>query len=121
VILALFLGYATEALSGWPRTVLVSILLVAGFQQGIHNFASYDGQVSVTEEKVIGWLHELPQDTVVLANWHYFNPLRYAQLVYQIRPDISIQYVAPTGELYAVTWAKRIRAELDAGNTVADV
>ena len=53
-----------------------------------------------------------PEDAVILANWHWFTPLRYAQVMDGERPDVRVEYVAPRGEPLAETWVKAIEAHI---------
>jgi multisubunit Na+/H+ antiporter MnhC subunit len=53
-------------------------------------------------------LREAPEDAVVLSNWHWFNPLRYLQQIEGVRPDVTVEYVAPRAEPLAQTWVRRI-------------
>ncbi|MGD8966552.1 MAG: DUF2723 domain-containing protein [Anaerolineae bacterium] len=53
-------------------------------------------------------LREAPEDAVVLSNWHWFSPLRYLQQIEGVRPDVTVEYVAPRAEPLAQTWVRRI-------------
>jgi len=63
-------------------------------------------------------LENAPENSVVLADWHWVTPMRYLQTVEGIRPDVEIHYVFPTEEQYGDTWARRINELLDEGQDV---
>lgn len=58
-------------------------------------------------------LRDAPQEALILSNWHWFTPLRYVHEVEGVRPDITIEYVAPRGEPLAETWVRRIEEHVD--------
>jgi hypothetical protein len=55
-------------------------------------------------------LRDVPEDAVILSNWHWFNPIRYLQRIEGLRPDVIVKYVAPSGEPLARTWVDHIEA-----------
>jgi 4-amino-4-deoxy-L-arabinose transferase-like glycosyltransferase len=103
-----------KALPFYAYAVLVALIIVGGLLQGGDHLASFrelaeSRDTRDTVEEIMG---HAPQSAVVLADWHWVMPLRYLQLVEKVRPDLSIHYVYPTAEVYAETWARRIREEL---------
>jgi len=65
-----------------------------------------------TRRYVQSLLRDAPEDAVILANWHWFTPLRYAQQVEGARPDLLVDYVAPRGEPLAETWVHTIEEHI---------
>ncbi|MFZ0543795.1 MAG: hypothetical protein WAM60_00055, partial [Candidatus Promineifilaceae bacterium] len=63
-------------------------------------------------------LEQAPDNAVILADWHWATPLWYLQDVEGKRPDVTVQYVFPTGEPYEETWARRIAAVYQEGRPV---
>jgi hypothetical protein len=57
-------------------------------------------------------LRDAPEGAVILSNWHWFTPLRYVQQIEGVRPDVTLEYVAPRGEPLAQTWVQRIEAHI---------
>jgi hypothetical protein len=53
-------------------------------------------------------LRDAPKDAVILANWHWFTPLRYLQEIEGLRPDVDLEYVFPQGYSLAQNWVERI-------------
>ncbi len=58
-------------------------------------------------------LTDAPPNTVILSNWHWFSPLRYLQQAEGLRPDVTVEYVAPRGEPLAQTWVARIESYVE--------
>jgi len=85
-------------------------LLVAGVFNLTTNLPSYRtlSMSRDTREYVEAVLREAPEGSAVLSNWHWFNPLRYLQQVEGLRPDLTVEYVAPLAEPLAQTWVNRI-------------
>jgi 4-amino-4-deoxy-L-arabinose transferase-like glycosyltransferase len=100
--------------SGLLAPALAVLFIVVGLVQGIQRFPSYRALAHSddTRSYTTAILEGAPQGAVVLADWHWVMPLRYLQMVEGVRPDLSIQYVYPTGEPYEGTWARRIQEEL---------
>ena len=61
------------------------------------------------------WLSQAPPNSVILADWHWYTPLKYLQEVEQQRPDIDIIFVYPRTASYTEDWANDIRHHLDNG------
>jgi hypothetical protein len=88
----------------------LAILLIAGAVNLASRSPSY-GTLSRSpdaREYAAAVLREAPSGAVVLSNWHWFNPLRYLQQIEALRPDVTVEYVAPGAEPLAKTWVRRI-------------
>ena len=100
--------------------IILALIFFAAASQFFTHFSSYQwlARSSDSRDTVQTWLENAPADSVILAEWHWFTPLRYLQMVEGLRPDVTLQYVAPAGEPYDETWARRIQEELVRGRTV---
>jgi len=107
----------------WPRLRVVTglvllfalALVLIGVVAGpIARIPSYWqlSQSRDTREYVDRLLDDAPRDAVILANWHWFTPLRYAQAIERARPDLSVEYVAPRGEPLEETWVRAIEERI---------
>lgn len=87
-----------------------AVLLVAAFVNVAMHLPSYRtlSRSHDTRDYIADLIAGAPQDAAVLANWHWFTPLRYAQEIEGLRPDLDVEYVAPRGEPLAETWVRRI-------------
>ncbi len=119
VLLALTLGYGLGQIPlGSPQNPLyalsAALLIGVAVLQAISHFPSFRAlaQDQDTRAYATPILESAPQGAIVLADLHWAMPLRYLQLVEGARPDLTIQYVAPTAERYEETFARRIREEL---------
>ena len=55
-----------------------------------------------------------PPEAHILANWHWYTPLRYLQLVEGQRTDVDVTYVYPQGTTeMPQAWAQRVEQELE--------
>lgn len=127
--LAILLGVAVWQLSTvtrqgsmsgvWGSTAAAALFVVAA-NQGIVRWESFRGmaQSSETRDYVNTVLRDAPNEALVLADWHWYTPLRYAQAVEGQRPDLEIRFVAPEGSSYGATWRDRIKIGLDDGRFV---
>ncbi len=95
----IFLAAATQLQTNWPNYTWLA-------------------HVTDTRDTVRPWLDNAPPHSTLLAEWHWFTPLRYLQEVEGVRPDIVLEYVVPTAEKYDDTWARRIEEELARGRAV---
>jgi hypothetical protein len=132
VPLALLLGYAagqstrlwTIAGSGRFRQtlqpLLLSILLITSFWQLSRHYSSFRQLhfYKTARDYAQPLLLEAPDNSVILADWHWVTPLWYLQEVEGLRQDVSIRYIFPEGEPYGRTWAKRIAGELTGAHDV---
>lgn len=111
-----------HALSFMPYAsrILLGLIFLAAALQFVSLLPSYQwlAHVTDTRDTVQPWLDNAPPDAVLLAEWHWFTPLRYLQAVEGVRPDVQVVYVVPTAEPYNETWARLIGEELDRGRTV---
>jgi len=123
VLLAITLGYGLGKLGDLTLAgrqfssfylLPVTLTLLSGFSQGVQHYPDYRSlaQSYDTREYATPILDDAPAGAIVLADWHWAMPLRYLQEVEGVRPDLTIQYVPPTAEEYADTWARRIQEEL---------
>lgn len=98
----------------------IAIMFVGSINQGLRHYPSFRVQRDASSTRVYAQslLDQTPPMAVILADWHWVTPLWYLQEVESQRTDVNIQYVFPTSEPYAQTWSRRIREELDAGQTV---
>jgi hypothetical protein len=123
-LFAVILGYGigslrTPHLLGRPGSrlvvpVLAVLVAAGGLAQGWDTLPDYR-QLSSSQDArdyASPILEGAPPGAIVLADWHWAMPLRYLQTVEGRRPDLTIDYVAPTAEPYEETWARRIREEL---------
>lgn len=118
---------AAGAAAPWPgahgsrwRALVQAVLLLAAVVQAARHTDSYRTLHTSddTRETVAAWLDAAPSGSLLLADWHWATPLWYLQRVDGLRPDIDVQYVFPTAEAYAATWARRIGEGLAQGRPV---
>ncbi len=136
VILAVGLGYTAGRVrleqfsyssTGWYgrlkrvlAPLLIALLFVAALGQVITRFPSYAAlhQDTSTRDYTQPLLDEAPAGATILADWHWATPLWYLQHVEGQRLDLLVEFVFPTVEPYAETWARRIGEEISAGRPV---
>jgi hypothetical protein len=96
--------------ASFVRHLSFTILLIAGIVNLAVHLPSYRtlSRSHDARDYVETLLREAPERAVVLSNWHWFNPLRYLQQVEDVRPDVTVEYVAPSAEPLARTWVRRI-------------
>ena len=101
-------------------TCLTAVFLTTAILQGIQPLSSFAllHQSHDTRTYSETLLNAAPDDTIILADWHWYTPLRYLHEVEQQRPDVTIKFVPPGEGRYEVTWANRIQEELDNGRSV---
>ena len=89
-------------------------ILVGVFLNVVTHLPSYHSlsQSRDTRDYIADLVACAPQDAVVLANWHWFTPLRYVQEIEGARPDLEVEYVAPRGEPLAQTWVRTIQENI---------
>ncbi|HIQ01257.1 MAG TPA: DUF2723 domain-containing protein, partial [Anaerolineales bacterium] len=100
--------------------ILVSLALWAGLLNGWAHGPSFLELAGdrVARETVEPLLREAPEGALILADWRWFTPLRYLQLVEGLRPDVEVRYVYNVpGEAYRETWQRRVR-EVEADRPV---
>jgi hypothetical protein len=97
----------------------VALLLLPVFFLGQAHLSSYvelHGDHSAREyaESV---LLQAPPGAHILANWHWYTPLLYLQLVEGKRPDVEVTYLYPQGATeMPQAWAERIASELESSD-----
>jgi hypothetical protein len=127
VALAIILGYAVgevgQAPARWPdawraatAALFAALMLVAGLWQGLRHAPEPD---TSARETAGGLLDDAPEDSVILAHWHWVTPLWYLQEVEGRRPDAESRFVFPDGESYDATWAQRTGEAFATGRPVA--
>ena len=131
VALALVLGTGLGGLNGrnlpghsptWSslRYLLTALVIVLATNQLLMRFESYSHLSSdfVSRDYANGTLVEAPENSLLLANWHWATPIWYVQEVEGVRPDVEVRYVFPEGEPYGQTWARRVREGLAGSRSV---
>jgi 4-amino-4-deoxy-L-arabinose transferase-like glycosyltransferase len=125
---AIGLGYA----AGWLRRVrgrltdrlaanaVLALLLLAAAGQAAANLPSYALLHQDKSARAYGeaLLDQAPAGAVILADWHWAAPIWYLQEIEGQRPDVTTEYVFPTAEPYAETWARRIGELVGRGRPV---
>ncbi|MCP4424483.1 MAG: DUF2723 domain-containing protein, partial [Chloroflexi bacterium] len=125
VPLVVMLGYAVgssdgQRFKGKMTVVFTALMFTIAIYQGWQRYPSYAflHQDKSTRSYTQPLLEDAPPDAVILADWHWATPLWYLQEVEGLRPDVNVRFVFPEGELYADTWARRIREEWENGRSV---
>ena len=100
--------------------LFVSGLFLLSIGQGVSGWSTFrflhhstDTQLYTTQ-----LLTAAEPNAIILADWHWYTPLRYKQEVDGLRPDVEIRFVSPSGDSYGETWANRISTELANGRSV---
>lgn len=101
--------------------VVLIVLLVAGVTNVVTHLPSYLTRSQSHDTRVYTetLLRKAPEGAVILANWHWFTPLRYLQRIEGQRPDVEVEYVHPRGEPLADTWVRRIEAHVSQRPVIA--
>ncbi len=117
-------GYSFTQRYGWLKRVLapllVALLFVPAIGQAVTRFPGYVAlhQDTSARDYAQPLLIDAPAGATILADWHWATPLWYLQLVESRRTDLTVNFVFPTDEPYAETWARRIGEEISAGQPV---
>jgi hypothetical protein len=100
--------------------LLTALLLLAAVVQGVERYPSFAllSRDTTVRDYANVILAGAPPDATILAGWHWVTPLWFAQAVEGQRPDLRIDFVYPTAEAYADTWARRIQEERQLGRPV---
>ncbi len=103
-------GDGTGSLLSVVLCVATIVLLVSPAVNLAAHYPSYRSlsRSRDTRRYVRTVLHKAPEGALVLSNWHWFTPLQYVQQVEGLRPDVTVEYVAPRGEPLAQTWVQAI-------------
>lgn len=114
------LGAKQPAAIGWIPLTVTAVLFTTAVWQGWQHWPSYRWlhQTEDARDYAQTILDEAPPDSLILANWHWATPLWYLQLVEGVRPDVTIDYVAPGEGLYSQTWVEEIGVGLRNGSSV---
>ncbi len=101
-------------------TSLTAVFIITAIVQGITHYPSFIilHQSKDTRHYAETLLDAAPDNTIILADWHWYTPLRYLQAVESQRTDVIIKFVPPGEGKYEITWANRIQEELDNGRSV---
>lgn len=135
VILAVFIGYALgkvdsgqwkvesgekKLFSTFNFQLSTPLFLLLALSQTAHNYPSYAllHHDTTARDFAQTLLQAAPPNAVILAHWHWATPLWYLQRVEGQRPDVSVDFVYPTSEPYAQTWARRTAEARAAGHEV---
>lgn len=100
--------------------VIIALFFVSAVWQGVHYYPSFALLHQSDDARAYGemLLAQAPADAVILADWHWFSPLRLLQQLEGQRPDVAIHFVPPGEGPYGETWAARIDEELANGRSV---
>ncbi len=96
------------AVSGKALIVLIVLAQFAATYPSYRVLAADDATRAYAE----GVLLQAPPNAVILAAWHWANPLWYLQQVEGQRPDVEVRYVVPQGASLGATWTAAIAATL---------
>ncbi len=132
ILLGFGIGKLKSALQAMPQLtkrpafvnrltrLATAVFLLTAVHQTIRHYPSYAAihASTNTRDYVQTIFANAPKDAVILADWHWFSPLRILQQVESQRPDLSIKFVPPADKKYADTWARRIDEELANGRFV---
>ena len=107
VCLVLILGGGLGAILSLPvarltssvLALLLALIIYLGTAQVMAHYPSFsllhgDHSARTYAQEI---LRSAPPQATILANWHYFTPLCYLQMVEGQRPDVTIRYVYPRG------------------------
>ena len=113
-------GLQQKAAVRWMPLTVTAVLFTTAVWQGWHRYPSYRWlhQTEDARDYAQTILDGAPPDSLILANWHWVTPLWYLQTVEGVRPDVTIEYVAPGDGLYSQTWVNEIGAGLGNGRSV---
>ncbi|MHB1293758.1 MAG: glycosyltransferase family 117 protein [Anaerolineae bacterium] len=120
VALALALGYGLGELARVARLrlaahALLALVVVLAVRIGWQNAPSFAAlhQDDSTRTDAESILHDAPENSVILANWHHATAFSYLQLVEGLRPDVHVEYVYPEGATpNEEVWLRRIAENL---------
>jgi hypothetical protein len=90
---------------------LLIVLLIASVVNLTAHLPSYRARAQSRDARACAetLLRDAPADAVILANWHWFTPMRYLQQIEELRPDVTVEYVFPQGHSLAQNWVDRIK------------
>ena len=101
------LGRLGEVISG----AFVALLLVAAAGQlpGHVSAAGARHEAKAARDYAAPLLAGAPDNSVILAHWHWVTPLWYLREVEGLRPDVDVRFVFPEGASYDAAWERRAR------------
>lgn len=128
--IAICLGMLVGTLQCMPKTALgtqfvvpvfTALILTSAIFQGVSNWPTFAAlhQSTDTRATIDSLLDQSEPNGLLLTDWHWYTPLRYAQEVEGQRPDLEIRFVAPEGDSYGQVWADRIMAGMENGRSVS--
>ncbi len=121
-IICLGYGVSNITLTSFKKLTPIYFILLfsSAIIQGGQNFPSFAQlhQDYSTHEYMELLLNQAPENSTILAHWHWVTPLWYLQEVEGQRTDINVEFVFPTAEEYPATWARRVNEELAKGRSV---
>ncbi|MBN1179193.1 MAG: DUF2723 domain-containing protein [Anaerolineae bacterium] len=109
--LAVAVGLLPALLKGRLAPALAALLLWTGVLNGATHAPSFFELASDTtaRQSVEPLLQAAPENARILANWRWFTPLRYLQVIEGQRPDVELVEVYPVaGEAYHDTWLRHV-------------
>lgn len=109
-------GQLGEAVSGAFAALL--LVAVSGQLPGNVSAAGAGHEATAARDYAGPLLAGAPDDSVILAHWHWATPLWYLREVEGVRPDVDVRFVFPEGEPYEATWERRTREAFAEGRPV---
>jgi hypothetical protein len=114
--------FAAKRPNSWRALILVgtAVFLTAAVVQGWQRWPSYRWLHNKEDARDYAQkiLDDAPPESLILANWHWATPLWYLQTVEGQRPDVTIEYVAPSEGSYSQTWVSKIEDGLANGRSI---
>ncbi len=102
VILAVAAGCFVGKVQNRPLQIVFATLLLSGvifsFQSGWVTMRRLAAQEEA-RDSALATFEQAPPDALILASWHRATPLWYLQQVENKRPDVTVRYVNPEGNL----------------------
>ncbi len=94
----------------WVAALALPILSLLGRNLPSYLLLHHDRSAREYAESVLG---NAPPNAHIIANWHWYTPLRYLQLVEGWRPDVEVTYLYPQGATpMPQAWPQRIAHEM---------
>lgn len=116
-------GWARAQGGKWAscKSLVVAAILVGGVFNAASAWPSFRdlSRQDDARQYAESLLRAVPDEGVVLSNWHWATPIWYLQRVEKVRPDIEAIYVAPQGESLAQNWVDAIAEHAGERPTVA--
>lgn len=110
------IGIAGSAIA----SLFMAVVIVAVVSQPVVNqtASGLEHEGLTVREYAAPLLQAAPEDSTLLAHWHWATPLWYLQEVEGLRPDVDVEFVFPEGDSYDATWERRARDAFAAGRPV---